>query len=387
MSDINLGRVKGDKIIVNATEPTTRKDGTKLLTGDLWINTSTYQVWEYNGTAFVDTGMNIKGEKGDKGNTGATPNLEGFIKYPILLPPDSGLDLSTVLSPGCFYTEDVRDKSLPGVIGVPNGLEKYPLSLEVFKGQNREFYTQRLMNHVNGDMYIRTYENQRPTGDWKKIGDIGKSLYKADCHIYCGLRFASDWDTVLLPNLAQQGAYAIGSLKFSIFFDNLDWINNLSDNVKSAIWTYPNTDEQATVSLDHEDIEMVINILSTMLRAKKELGIPEPESNSTSISQTNIAKIPFAPVNGDISIFKKNTGKAYTKVVPIGFNYDVYTNLPFLVCQCFMPDDYFNPTTEYKKMSYFIAHIANYEDVSSAIFPVNLPNGGMVMRLAITKIL
>ena len=70
MSDINLGRVKGDKIIVNATEPTTRKDGTKLLVGDIWINSSTYQVWQYNGTAFENTGMNIKGAKGDTGEQG-----------------------------------------------------------------------------------------------------------------------------------------------------------------------------------------------------------------------------------------------------------------------------------------------------------------------------
>lgn len=68
MGSINLGRVKGDVIILKETTPETRDDGSKLLSGDLWINSRDYNIYKHNGTTFEPTGVNIKGEKGDKGD-------------------------------------------------------------------------------------------------------------------------------------------------------------------------------------------------------------------------------------------------------------------------------------------------------------------------------
>lgn len=64
----NLGRVVGATIIVKASQPTVRDDNSKLLEGDIWINSTTQQLYKYQGGTFIDTGINIKGEKGDAGS-------------------------------------------------------------------------------------------------------------------------------------------------------------------------------------------------------------------------------------------------------------------------------------------------------------------------------
>lgn len=64
----NLGRVVGATIIVKASQPTVRDDNSKLLEGDIWINSTTQQLYKYQGGVFIDTGINIKGEKGDAGS-------------------------------------------------------------------------------------------------------------------------------------------------------------------------------------------------------------------------------------------------------------------------------------------------------------------------------
>ena len=65
----NLGRVVGATIIVKASQPTVRDDNSKLLEGDIWINSTTQQLYKYQGGTFIDTGINIKGEKGDAGSS------------------------------------------------------------------------------------------------------------------------------------------------------------------------------------------------------------------------------------------------------------------------------------------------------------------------------
>ena len=45
MATINLGRIQGSVIIVNATQPSQREDGKPLLAGDIWINSSNY--WHF----------------------------------------------------------------------------------------------------------------------------------------------------------------------------------------------------------------------------------------------------------------------------------------------------------------------------------------------------
>ena len=71
MGEVNLGRVKGSVIIVNATEPIQRDDGTNLLQGDIWINSSTYDCFVHDGESFPSyASLNIKGAIGPKGDTG-----------------------------------------------------------------------------------------------------------------------------------------------------------------------------------------------------------------------------------------------------------------------------------------------------------------------------
>ena len=71
MATINLGRVKGSVIIVNATQPSQREDGKPLLAGDIWINSSNYNLYVYTGTSFPSSpNANIKGAKGDQGAAG-----------------------------------------------------------------------------------------------------------------------------------------------------------------------------------------------------------------------------------------------------------------------------------------------------------------------------
>ena len=65
----NLGRVVGATIIVKASQPTVRDDNSKLLEGDIWINSTNQQLYKYQGGTFIDTGINIKGEKGDAGSS------------------------------------------------------------------------------------------------------------------------------------------------------------------------------------------------------------------------------------------------------------------------------------------------------------------------------
>lgn len=71
MATINLGRIQGSVIIVNATQPSQREDGKPLLAGDIWINSSNYNLYVYTGTSFpISPNANIKGAKGDQGAAG-----------------------------------------------------------------------------------------------------------------------------------------------------------------------------------------------------------------------------------------------------------------------------------------------------------------------------
>ena len=71
MATINLGRIQGSVIIVNATQPSQREDGKPLLAGDIWINSSNYNLYVYTGTSFpISPTANVKGAKGDQGVAG-----------------------------------------------------------------------------------------------------------------------------------------------------------------------------------------------------------------------------------------------------------------------------------------------------------------------------
>lgn len=79
MAQTDLGLIKGNTIETGTTLPDS------AFNGDLFYNTSTYHIWQWDGTlstpAWVDKGsiqgpQGEKGDKGDKGDTGA-PGPQG----------------------------------------------------------------------------------------------------------------------------------------------------------------------------------------------------------------------------------------------------------------------------------------------------------------------
>ena len=67
---INLGRVKGSEIIVKSTKPYQRDDGSQLLAGDIWINTTTYYFFVFDGSDFETPIGNLRGPQGFQGVQG-----------------------------------------------------------------------------------------------------------------------------------------------------------------------------------------------------------------------------------------------------------------------------------------------------------------------------
>ena len=83
MAQQNLGRVSGSVIIVNSTEPSVRDNGKKLLQGDVWLNNSNWNVYEYGAEGTFTLQGNIKGEKGDDGTS---VNIKGSVNSESNLP-------------------------------------------------------------------------------------------------------------------------------------------------------------------------------------------------------------------------------------------------------------------------------------------------------------
>lgn len=368
MSDINLGRVKGDKIIVNAAEPTTRKDGTKLLTGDLWINTSTYQVWEYNGTAFVDTGMNIKGAKGDKGATGAKPSLDGTILAPILLRPDRNINLDDVQDNGIYWTDDVRelDPNFP-VAGAPSGLEKNPLFITVFGPQRNILPFQQVTDMITGDTYKRVFTSEGP-GEWKKLGGDNKSLYKIDCHLTCLLSFTQG-PNFLPDNETYMDNRCVASLNFSLFFNDLEFFSLFKDT--HLPYVYPdNVVDTADYDFTAEEADKTFKLLGELLKTQIHLehgsaagGGPNPTY------QTQQAEEPFVPTNGSVTFQNFNS----TKVKPFGLTFvetstssGEFYYLPKLFCEVNYPDAPNNPAPNYSGINSYLATIHPFNSDSIA---------------------
>ena len=365
MSDSNLGRVKGDKIIVNAAEPTTRKDGTKLLTGDLWINSSTYQVWQYNGTAFEDTGMNIKGAKGDKGATGASPSLDGTILEPILLRPDRNITLDQVLDNGIYWTDDVREQDPSfSVAGVPIGLEQNPLFIRVFRPQRNIFPNQQVTDMVTGDTYKRVFTSDGP-GEWKKEGGESKSLYKVDCMLTCCLIFKNgDVEGILPEGENSTLGKLFATLKFSIYLQDMS-IFKENQYLSKSVYIYPDyTEGYVDYDFDIENKDNMFRFLGELLATQN--WVTEQYTGTGGANpngQAQLANLRFIPVVGDYYFEKA----LFTKIIPIGLianpvslnNGTAYYE-PLLICQLSVPTRKENPATENQTVQFTFANLSPF---------------------------
>lgn len=76
MADIDLGFVKGNVIKTGTTAPSSALDG------DLFYNTSTYHIYQWDASlstpTWVDKGS-IRGPKGDKGDTGPSVTIDSAL--------------------------------------------------------------------------------------------------------------------------------------------------------------------------------------------------------------------------------------------------------------------------------------------------------------------
>lgn len=133
MADIDLGRVAGSEIIISETEPVTREDGSALLEGDLWIKQSTWTLYRWTESAWVD-----KGEIG------------GSAGFPITVTPTDNVGN---LKANTEYEFNSMDDFVNSML--VSYKDAYSLSGSVTPNNGGTFETGRTINITGGTVSVR----------------------------------------------------------------------------------------------------------------------------------------------------------------------------------------------------------------------------------------